>query len=494
VVVVGTGGWSGSVRGGIRAAVAACLVASTVAAAAVPVGAVAGFGDVAVERFFAESVAWMVAEELTTGTGAGCFSPDEVTSRSQASTFIHRFAGTPPSAGGSELFRDVVEGSFYDAAVGWMVATGVTTGTSATTFHPDRAITRGEFAAFLWRYAGRPGATLGSASFGDVRVGGFYDRAVGWMVASGVTTGTSDATFHPDRPVSRGEIATFLWRHAGRPAASTASQGATCARTGEREPDAAATALDLLDDLVVAVEDRGGYDRDLFTHWSDLDRDGCDTRQEVLTIESAVAVVTSDGCRVISGEWLSLFDAVTVVDPSSLDIDHLIPLAEAWDSGASAWDPATRKAFANDQGDERSLIAVTASANRSKSDRDPAGWLPPAASYHCTYVTSWIAVKTRWSLSIDTAEKTALTAVLDVCPAAAVNVETVDIDQPTPTTPTTTTTAPGCHPAYSPCLPNLSGDALNCGDLSSAQRPVTVLVPGVDPYNLDGNNDGLGCT
>jgi hypothetical protein len=78
------------------------------------------------------------------------------------------------------------------------------------------------------------------------------------------------------------------------------------------------------------------------------------------------------------------------------DIDHLSPLAEAWDSGAWAWDADTRMRYADDLDDPRSLIAVSASANRSKGDQDPAEWMPPAASYACTYITDWVAVKTRW--------------------------------------------------------------------------------------------------
>ena len=262
------------------------------------------------------------------------------------------------------------------------------------------------------------------------------------------------------------------------------------------------TALELLATLVISVEQRSGYDRDLFDHWSDLDNNGCDTRQEVLAAESLDPVTTTNGCRVATGSWFSHFDGVTVTDPSSLDIDHLVPLAEAWDSGASMWDAVTRERFANDVDDSRSLIAVTASTNRSKSDRDPTGWLPLAASYRCTYASDWVAVKARWGLSVDQAEYETLVAVLSECTNTDVDDVTVPPAPQDPSTTTTSTTsvAPttsgdaSCHPAYSPCIPYLPGDALNCGDLSSSQRPVTVFDVNNDPYRLDGNNDGFGCT
>jgi hypothetical protein len=93
-------------------------------------------------------------------------------------------------------------------------------------------------------------------------------------------------------------------------------------------------------------------------------------------------------------------------DSTGFDVDHMVALAEAWDSGAKRWTAGTRKRFANDLGDRRTLVAVSASANRSKSDRDPAEWLP--ARGQCRYVREWTAVKIRWSLQVDRAEKRAL--------------------------------------------------------------------------------------
>lgn len=155
--------------------------------------------------------------------------------------------------------------------------------------------------------------------------------------------------------------------------------------------------------LPVAHETRRGYDRDKFRHWVDANGDCQDTRDEVLAAESKVRV---SGCDIRRGTWVSYYDRVRVHDSSLLDIDHLVPLAEAWDSGARRWNAATRTRYANDLRDPRSLVAVTASANRSKSDQDPAEWMPEYG--RCRYVREWVAVKIRWSLKVDRAEKRAL--------------------------------------------------------------------------------------
>ncbi|MEY2695780.1 MAG: hypothetical protein RLZZ72_1036 [Actinomycetota bacterium] len=160
----------------------------------------------------------------------------------------------------------------------------------------------------------------------------------------------------------------------------------------------------LITQLVLAAEQGDGYDRDLFRHWIDADGDGCNTRREVLIAEAKVKPSVFGDCDLTGGEWYSVYDQVRTNDPSDFDVDHFIPLKEAWDSGAYAWSSEKRKEFANDLGFGGSLIAVTASSNRSKSDRDPADWLPPNSGYHCRYITNWVKVKIRWGLTVDSAE------------------------------------------------------------------------------------------
>ncbi len=163
--------------------------------------------------------------------------------------------------------------------------------------------------------------------------------------------------------------------------------------------------------LRVAPEgEREGYDRDRFHHWIDADHDGCDTRCEVLEVER-IAVLPG----LPSGGWVSAWDGYTTPDPTELDIDHVVGLAEAWESGASSWDAARREAFANDLELADALIAVTASTNRSKGDRDPAEWQPPARDAWCGFGRGWIAVKAKWALTADEAEIAALTNILRGC-------------------------------------------------------------------------------
>lgn len=162
---------------------------------------------------------------------------------------------------------------------------------------------------------------------------------------------------------------------------------------------------ELIAALPVAPESEAApYSRTLFGgSWTDADGDGCDTRCEVLRITRLPDLPGLPG-----GGWLSAFDGYTTDDPSELDIDHLVPLAEAWRSGASTWDGTRRLAFANDVEHPGALVAVTAASNRSKSDRDPAGWQPSNTDAWCVYVTAWVTTKLRWELAADEAEARAL--------------------------------------------------------------------------------------
>lgn len=163
--------------------------------------------------------------------------------------------------------------------------------------------------------------------------------------------------------------------------------------------------------LSVAAETPAGYDRDAFRHWIDADGDCRDTRDEVLAAESRTPVA---GCDVRTGRWFSYYDHETWTDSADVDIDHVVALREAWDSGAKGWDAPTRERYANDLGDRRSLVAVTDNVNQSKSDRDPAQWLPEFG--RCRYVRDWTAVKLRWRLKVDRTEKQALAELAARCP------------------------------------------------------------------------------
>ncbi|MER5995684.1 HNH endonuclease family protein [Streptomyces viridosporus] len=177
--------------------------------------------------------------------------------------------------------------------------------------------------------------------------------------------------------------------------------------------------------LPVDTESRDGYDRNAFRHWNTGTDpfDGCNTRSEVLLAEAVEPPTVGPRCRLSGGRWFSYYDQVWVTSASALDIDHMVPLAESWDSGASAWTAQRREAYANDQGAPASLVAVTARSNRSKADQDPAQWLPPAAGVHCRYVAEWVATKLRWSLAADEAEVAALHETAAGCPDQSVTYE-----------------------------------------------------------------------
>ncbi|WP_089157827.1 HNH endonuclease family protein [Micromonospora sp. NBS 11-29] len=174
--------------------------------------------------------------------------------------------------------------------------------------------------------------------------------------------------------------------------------------------------------LTVATEVRTGYSRDLFPHWIDADGDGCHTRNEVLYAEATTKPTISGTCTLSGGRWFSYYDNATWSATGDLDIDHMVPLAEAWDSGARSWTTSRRQAYANDLGDARALAAVTDNVNQAKGDQDPATWLPPYASARCRYVGEWVAVKIRWRLTVDSAEKSALTSWANNCPATTISV------------------------------------------------------------------------
>lgn len=221
---------------------------------------------------------------------------------------------------------------------------------------------------------------------------------------------------------------TVMITHAPGRLAAVATTIAACAAAAllTATPAAAATTSGSLQTLAanlpVATEVRTGYDRDLFPHWIDADGDSCNTRYEVLIAEAVTAPAIGSGCSLTGGRWYSYYDNAYWTVTSDLDIDHVVALAEAWDSGARTWSTSRRQAFANDLGDARSLVAVTDNVNQSKSDLDPADWLPPYASARCRFLTDWVATKTRWRLSVDSTERSALVSEAASCPTTTITV------------------------------------------------------------------------
>jgi hypothetical protein len=173
------------------------------------------------------------------------------------------------------------------------------------------------------------------------------------------------------------------------------------------KPATYASTADAIKVLKVATEVRTGYVRTKFKHWITISRAGqvgCDSRKSVIIDEALVKPTIGKGCALTGGKWLSIYDNVEVTDAGKLDVDHMVPLAEAWDSGASAWTDLKRQQYANDMTDSRHLIAVTGASNRSKSDQDPTDWVPTNKAYLCEYIANWVSIKVRWSLTVDQKE------------------------------------------------------------------------------------------
>nr|WP_246157646.1 HNH endonuclease family protein [Catellatospora sichuanensis] len=178
------------------------------------------------------------------------------------------------------------------------------------------------------------------------------------------------------------------------------------------DPNAGGNALASLSTLKVAAErPMTGYTREKFPHWNKAGSN-CDVRDTVLARDGKN--IKLSGCNVTGGDWSSVYDGLKTSDPLKIDIDHMVPLANAWRSGADEWTNEKRSAFANDL-ERPQLFAVSATSNRSKGDQNPAQWKPPNKDYWCTYAQQWITVKTYWKLTVTTAEKTALTDMLGTC-------------------------------------------------------------------------------
>ncbi len=227
-----------------------------------------------------------------------------------------------------------------------------------------------------------------------------------------MSTHTASSSSEPRRTRVRTGALGHLRRllTAGALAVVATPVAATAAHALPPPPPGVAEARTMLASLHVGYEDNAGYDRSRFHHWITISG-ACDTRETVLK-RDGTNVTTDSSCHATGGRWTSVYDGATFTNGSDLDIDHLVPLAEAWGSGANLWTDAEREDFANDLTIPQ-LIAVSASSNRSKGDRDPGEWQPPSTAWHCEYARSWIEVKYQYDLEVDSAEKSALTGMLD---------------------------------------------------------------------------------
>lgn len=168
------------------------------------------FTDVPQDAYFYKAVRWAVSQGITSGTSATTFSPSQFCTRGQIVTFLWNAAGRPEPKSFANPFADVKQGSYYYKAALWAVENKITSGTSADRFSPNRPCTRAQAMTFLWCAAGRPEGAGGSA-FTDVPSGSYYEKAVDWAVANKISSGTSASTFGPQKTCTRAQIVTFLY-------------------------------------------------------------------------------------------------------------------------------------------------------------------------------------------------------------------------------------------------------------------------------------------
>ncbi|MGI5352213.1 HNH endonuclease family protein [Streptomyces sp. CA-250714] len=189
--------------------------------------------------------------------------------------------------------------------------------------------------------------------------------------------------------------------------------GASPAAAEPPAPPSASEATTMLGDLTEKAEgSMDGYSREKFPHWSDQG-DNCDTREAVLKRDGE-GVETGSDCYPTKGTWKSPYDGGSWTKPSDVDIDHIVPLAESWRSGAADWTQDKRQELANNLKIAQ-LIAVTDNVNQEKGDKDPAKWMPSESGYHCTYARMWIWVKHTYDMTADSEEKAALKKALGTC-------------------------------------------------------------------------------
>jgi hypothetical protein len=249
---------------------------------------------------------------------------------------------------------------------------------------------------------------------------------------------------------------------------------------------------------LLAVKGRApktGYTRDQFGQsWFDTDRNGCDTRNDILR-RDLVGTQMKNACKVLAGALADPYTGMSIrfvyAGASEVDIDHVVALSDAWQKGAAMWPAGKRLALANDP---LNLMAVDASTNRSKGDGDTATWLPPNKSYRCTYVAKQVAVKGKYGLWVTAAERDAMTRVLATCPTMG-----LPLPGSAPTIALLPRTAP--QPAPAPVQPAPRPAPVQPVPVpvpaprpAPAPAPKPAPVPGVHPGAFCSPQGGLGYT
>ena len=293
--------------------------------------------------------------------------------------------------------------------------------------------------------------------------------------------------------------------HPANPRTSAAApQGEASATKGPPAPtpeDGQETAAAQLATLrVTGRAPMTGYDRDRFGQaWLDADRNGCDTRNDVLRrdLHQITVKAGTHDCVVLTGTLADPYTGTSIdfvrAVTDSVDIDHVVALGNAWASGAWKFDIKKRAALANDP---VNLLAADAGSNRQKQDADAASWLPANKAYRCAYVARQIAVKAKYRLTVTTAERTAMSAMLGRCPGRLATPDVThaptrvdqNITDPGAPRPTTGPTSSGASEAGGGAVYYQNCDAARAAGAAPLHRG----DPGYGSH-LDRDGDGSAC-
>lgn len=252
-----------------------------------------------------------------------------------------------------------------------------------------------------------------------VSVSAFLNREVTrrLAVAPLVTTATSHAistttvlrsSSTPDTPSTESQTIVL---------GATETTSTTAVET-EPQPEVRQSGYDIiakLDRLPVSDENSLGYTRFRFGSWRDDDGDSCTTRDDIMISQAIESVSRNNPCEIISGRWLSPYDAATVTDVAEIRVDHVVSLFEAWKSGAWDWTDDQRNDYLNDIGSAGAILAVSVQSEDEKADRDPSDWMPSSKAFHCRYLQTWVDMKTEWKLSVDAGERESIAAAALDC-------------------------------------------------------------------------------
>ena len=246
------------------------------------------------------------------------------------------------------------------------------------------------------------------------------------LLAVGGIVGAIDGSEGPKRAlistidgtISTTTVTTAIVDSTSRSSTALANSPSTLAPITTQPTSQRAGTLALIDSLVVATPYTAQpYRRVAFgDDWIDADRDCHNTRAEVLMLETAAPVTFNpNGCTVNTGSWTDPWSGYMSTSAADFEIDHTVPLADAWRSGAWQWDDARRLAFANDLSDPDTLNALRGAVNESKSDKGPDGWRPPLRSTWCAYAQGWAQIKATWALTVTSSELAALKDMAGTC-------------------------------------------------------------------------------